>query len=70
MGAWGFGVDGISVPVLLLHGRADMFVPFGHGQWLAAHIPGVEARLLDHDGHLTLLQNRIGEVHAWLARYL
>lgn len=23
-----------------------------------------------HDGHLTLLQNRVGEVHAWLARYL
>jgi hypothetical protein len=29
-------------------------------------IPGVEARLLDHDGHLTLLQNRVREVHAWL----
>jgi pimeloyl-ACP methyl ester carboxylesterase len=68
-GAWGADVTGISVPVLLLHGREDKFVPFGHGQWLAAHIPGVEARLLDHDGHLTLLQNRIGEVHAWLAAH-
>ena len=28
---------------------------------------GVEARLLDDDGHLTLETNRIGEVHAWLA---
>jgi len=67
---WGFDLAGIAVPVLLLHGRQDMFVPFGHGEWLAAHIPGVEARLTDDDGHLTLLQNRIPEVHAWLAGHL
>jgi hypothetical protein len=44
-----------------------MFVPFGHGEWLAAHISGVEARLFDDEGHLSLLQNRVSEVHAWLS---
>jgi pimeloyl-ACP methyl ester carboxylesterase len=67
---WGFDLADIAVPVLLLHGRQDRFVPFGHGEWLAEHIPGVEARLLDDDGHLTLLQNRVPEVHAWLSEHL
>ncbi len=69
-GPWGFKFADIAVPVLLLHGREDKFVPFGHGEWLAGQIPGVEARLLDHDGHLTLLAHRVPEVHAWLAGYL
>jgi len=67
---WGFELSAIEVPVLLLHGRQDQFVPFGHGRWLAERIPGVEARLLDDDGHLTLLTERIGDVHAWLAERL
>jgi pimeloyl-ACP methyl ester carboxylesterase len=67
---WGFDLSSITVPVLLLHGRQDMFVPFGHGEWLAAHTPGVEARLLDDDGHLTLMENRVPEVHAWLSDHL
>jgi len=67
---WGFELADISVPVLLLHGRQDKFVPLGHGQWLAARIPGVEARFLDDDGHLTLLEHGIGEVHSWLAKHL
>ena len=69
-GPWGFELDLISVPVLVVHGREDMFVPFGHGEWLAAHVPGAEAWLLDNDGHVTLLENRIGEVHAWLADHM
>jgi pimeloyl-ACP methyl ester carboxylesterase len=67
---WGFFFADISVPVLVMHGREDRFVPFGHGEWLAARIPGAQARLLDHDGHLTLTECRIGEVHQWLATHL
>jgi pimeloyl-ACP methyl ester carboxylesterase len=65
-GDWGFELSSIVTPVLLLHGRQDRFVPFGHGEWLAAHIPGVEARLTDDDGHLTLTGHHLEEIHAWL----
>jgi pimeloyl-ACP methyl ester carboxylesterase len=67
---WGFQLADISVPVLVLHGRQDKEVPFGHGQWLATHIPGVEARLLDNDGHLSLAEHHISDVHAWLSERL
>ncbi|TVZ04822.1 alpha/beta fold hydrolase [Trebonia kvetii] len=67
---WGFELSDIAVPVLLLHGQHDQFVPQSHGAWLAGQIPGVDARLLDDDGHLTLLQKHVGDVHAWLAAHL
>ncbi len=63
---WGFELSDISIPVLLLHGRQDRFVPFGHGVWLAAHIPGVETRLTVEDGHITLTVHHLGEVYDWL----
>lgn len=67
---WGFELKQIGTPVLLLHGRHDRFVPFTHGEWLARHIPGVEARLLDEDGHLTLLETHLAGVHEWLLERL
>jgi pimeloyl-ACP methyl ester carboxylesterase len=67
---WGFELAEISIPVLLMHGRQDGFLPVGHGQWLAAQIPGVDARFPADEGHLTLLDHRIGEVHSWLAERL
>lgn len=63
---WGFELTEITTPVLQLHGRQDQFVPFAHGQWLADHIPGVEARLFEEDGHLTLVANHLDEVFDWL----
>jgi pimeloyl-ACP methyl ester carboxylesterase len=63
---WGFDIGSVSVPVKVWHGRHDRFVPFQHGEWLARHVAGAEAALSDKDGHLTLVIQRIGEVHDWL----
>jgi pimeloyl-ACP methyl ester carboxylesterase len=63
---WGFDLDAIRRPVLLLQGHDDLMVPPTHGEWLAARIPGVEARIRPEDGHITLLETRMGEVNEWL----
>jgi pimeloyl-ACP methyl ester carboxylesterase len=70
MEPWGFELDAIATPVLLRHGRQDRFVPFAHGEWLAGHIPGVQAELTDDDGHLTLTERHLAEIHAWLLERL
>lgn len=63
---WGFSLDAIPCPVLVVQGGDDRFVPKAHGEWLAAHIPGAEAWIDDENGHLTLVQNRVAEAHDWL----
>lgn len=51
---WGFGLDEINVPVMIWQGSADLMVPFSHGQWLTAHVPGARAHLEDNEGHLSI----------------
>ena len=63
---WGFGLSQIRTPTLVVHGRHDRFVPFAHGLWLTEAIPGAEARLLEDEGHLSLLTDPLDDVHAWL----
>ncbi len=67
---WGFDPAAIAVPVKVWHGLDDRFVPIGHGRWLADAVPGAQSELRDGDGHLRVMAERIGDVHAWLAAYL
>ena len=52
---WGFDLDAIGVPVSVWHGADDRFVPFSHGEWLAAHVPGARVHLYEDEGHISLV---------------
>jgi pimeloyl-ACP methyl ester carboxylesterase len=51
---WGFELDEIAVPTMIWQGSADLMVPFAHGQWLGANVPGARAHLEDGEGHLSV----------------
>jgi pimeloyl-ACP methyl ester carboxylesterase len=51
---WGFDLASIAVPVSVWQGAHDKMVPFEHGRWLAAHVPGARAHLFDDEGHISL----------------
>lgn len=51
---WGFDLAAMQVPTFIWQGSADLMVPFAHGQWLAANVPGATAHLLEGEGHLSV----------------
>jgi pimeloyl-ACP methyl ester carboxylesterase len=63
---WGFELSAVRVPVLLVQGVHDRFVPVGHFDWLARHVPGAVARLEQGQGHLSLYETAVPDVHEWL----
>jgi pimeloyl-ACP methyl ester carboxylesterase len=67
---WGFDPGEIRVPTQVWQGAQDRFVPYSHGEWLVAHVPGTEPKLSQVDGHLTLVENRLPEIHGWLLSHL
>lgn len=64
---WGFDVAEIRVPIQVWQGNQDLMVPFNHGKWLAARIPGADAHLVPEFGHMTPLARHLPEIHQWLA---
>ena len=63
---WGFELEELAVPILVVQGRQDLMVPWGHGEWLASNLPSAEAWLREEEGHLTLFVNLVPDIHEWL----
>jgi pimeloyl-ACP methyl ester carboxylesterase len=63
---WGFDLAALTRPVAIWQGAQDRMVPFSHGEWLAAHIPGASVHLHPDEGHLSLGVARLPEIIAGL----
>lgn len=60
---WGFDLASITRPTYIWQGTHDLMVPFAHGEWLAAHVPGARPHLMTGEGHLSVV---IGQLAAML----
>jgi pimeloyl-ACP methyl ester carboxylesterase len=65
MAAWGFDLEAVSAPTLIMHGTADRMVPSSHSEWLASHCPAAELRLQPGEGHISVLNSAAGAL-GWL----
>jgi pimeloyl-ACP methyl ester carboxylesterase len=66
--AWGFDLGAIRVPVTIWQGTEDRMVPFAHGAWLVDHIPGARPRLMEREGHLSLVVSTFDRIVEELVR--
>jgi len=66
MGPWGFDPAQSAVPTLIMHGSEDRMVPSSHAEWLAAHCPTAELRLVPGEGHVSVL-NSAPEALVWIS---
>ena len=63
---WGFDLEDLRLPVLVIQGRHDLMVPWSHGEWLARNIPSAEAWFREDEGHLTLFTRVAPAINDWL----
>ena len=65
---WGFAVEQIAAPVLIVHGGDDRVIPLSHGEWLVDHLPHAELWLRPRDGHIAIL-DACPLAMEWLRQY-
>jgi pimeloyl-ACP methyl ester carboxylesterase len=59
---WGFDLSEIRVPVRLWHGRKDNNFHWKLAEELATKIPGCQARIVDNEGHYSLIIRHCREI--------
>jgi pimeloyl-ACP methyl ester carboxylesterase len=55
-GPWGFDLEQVEVPLLVVQGGEDRVIPPPHGDWLTRNCPLSELWLRPRDGHISVLR--------------
>ena len=59
---WGFDLENIKYPITIWHGALDTQVPISHAKIYANLIPGAQLKIIENEGHHSLLKNHIDEI--------
>jgi pimeloyl-ACP methyl ester carboxylesterase len=62
MKPWGFDLEKIKFPITIWHGALDTQSPLSHAKIYANTIPGSQLKILENEGHLSVLINHIEEI--------
>jgi pimeloyl-ACP methyl ester carboxylesterase len=57
------------VPIKIWHGKADVTVPYAHGEWLAVNTPHTELQLTESDSHRSIFENSFEAAMDWLSNF-
>lgn len=59
---WGFQLKEICCPIDIWHGKLDGQVPVAHGQYLAEQIPNAQLKIIENEGHHSLIRNQFQKI--------
>ena len=63
---WGFELDEVTVPVRLIHGQHDEFVPVHQARRLAVQLPDAVLSVVTSAGHMDLIAESFNDAVDWL----
>ena len=59
---WGFDLKDINFPIIIWHGALDTQAPISHAKIYANSITGSQLKIIENEGHLSVLINHIEEI--------
>jgi len=59
---WGFDLKNIKYPITVWQGTLDRQAPLSHAKIYAKWVAGAQLKIIENEGHLSLLKNHIEEI--------